>query len=180
MSFPDRARTRIAIALGLLFLPAVFTGQTLNAQHPIGAYYEFSGAWCSDYDIDPARARVAILAALAELHMPVYQEGFFPAGSFLDTKTPDNFETRLTILPRGPAAAGTQIRVRIGGFGTHRKVCGRILDAIGRHLDLARRSAPPAPGVVYVPAVAGIAGPPPVVIVRPGAQAPPVAPTPAK
>jgi hypothetical protein len=177
MPSPDRAHARVAVALGLLLLPALFSGQALHAQHPIGDYYEISGMWCGDLDIDPGRARVAVLAALADMHMLVGQEGFFPyGGGFLDTKTPDNFEARLTILP-GRHGAGTQVRVCIGGFGTHRKVCARILDEIGRHLDAARRT-PPAPGVVVLPAVGGMAEPPPLIIVRPGSTALP--PTPAK
>jgi hypothetical protein len=182
MPSTNRAGVRFAVALGLLLLPALYSGQTLEAQHPIGAYYEVSRRWCGDYDIDPGRARVAVLAALADMHMPVYQEGFFPYGSFLDTKTPDNFEARLTILPLGRYGAGTQIRVCIGGFGTHCKVCARIPDEIARHLDAARRS-PPAPGVVVLPAVGGMAGLPPLIIVRPGstaAPAPPTPPTPVK
>jgi hypothetical protein len=177
MPSPIRADVRFAVALGLLLVPALYSGQELEAQHPNGAYYEVSGKWCGDYDIDPGRARVAVLAALADMHMPVYQEGFFPGGSFLDTKTPDNFEARLTILPLGRYGPGTQVRVCIGGFGTHRKVCARILDEIARHLDAARRS-PPAPGVVVFPAVGGMAGPPPLIIVRPGSTAPPAPPTP--
>jgi hypothetical protein len=177
MPSPNRAGVSFAVALGLLLLPALYNGQTVEAQHPTGTYYEVSRMWCGDYDIDPGRARVAVLAALADMHMPVYQEGFFSFGSFLDTKTPDNFEARLTILPLGRYGAGTQVRVCIGGFGTHRNVCARIHDEIARHLDAARRS-PPAPGVVVVPAVKGMAGPPPLIIVRPGSTAPPAAPTP--
>ena len=59
MPSPDRADVRFAVDLGLLLLPALYSGQTLEAQHPIGAYYEFSRNWCCDYDIDPGRARVA-------------------------------------------------------------------------------------------------------------------------
>jgi hypothetical protein len=178
MPAPDRAEVRVAVALGLLLLPALSRGQTLEARHPIGAYYEVTNKWCGDYDIDPGRARVAVLAALANMHMLVGQEGFYPyGGSFLDTKTPDNFEARLTILPLGRYGAGTQVRVCIGGFGTHRKVCARILDEIARHLDAARRS-PPAPGVVVLPTVAGMAGPSPLIIVRPGSTAPPALPPP--
>ena len=46
---------------------------------------------------------MAVLAALADMHMLVGQEGFYPyGGGFLDTMThPDNFEARLTILPLG-------------------------------------------------------------------------------
>ena len=176
MPAADRADVRFVVALGLLLLPALYSGQTMQAQHPIGAYYEFSGNWCADFAIDPGRARVAVLAALADMHMLVGQEGFYPyGGSFLDTKTPDNFEARLTVLPLGRYGAGTQVRVCIGGFGTHRKVCARILDEIARHLDAARRS-PPAPGVVVLPAVGGMAGPPPLIIVRPGSTVSPALP----
>jgi hypothetical protein len=154
-----------------LLLPAFCTGQALVAQHASGTYYEISGNWCSDCDLDPGRARGAVLAALAALHMRIGQEGFYPyGGSFIDTKTPDNFETRITLLPRG-RGAGTQIRVCVGGFGTHRAVCARILDEIGRQRDAARRSPPP-PGVVVVPAVGGVVGPPPLILVRPDAAAP--------
>jgi hypothetical protein len=180
MPSPDRAAVRSAIALGLLHLPALYAGQTLQAQHPLGAYYEISGLWCGDYDIDPGRARVAVLAALADLHMLIGQEGFYPyGGSFLDTKTPDNFQARLTLLPLGRTAAGTQVRVCIGGFGTHRKVCARILDEIARQLDAARRS-PPSPGVMFLPAGGGMVGPPPPIIVRPGSTAAPNVPPPVK
>jgi hypothetical protein len=175
MPLRDRANVRLAAALGLLLLPALDCGQTLEAQQPSGAYYKVSGNWCGDFAIDPGRARVAVLAALADLHMRVGQEGFYPyGGGFLDTKTPDNFEARLTILPVR-SGAGTQIRVCIGGFGTHRKVCARLLDEIARHLETARGS-PPAPGVVVLPPLGGRAGPPPLVIVRPGSTAPPAPP----
>ncbi len=172
MSFPHRARVRTAIALGLLLLPPLFSGQTLQAQHPLCAYYEHHGNWCCDYDMAPGQARVAVLAALADMHMGVGQEGFYPyGGGFIDTKTPDNLEARITIRPSVRYGPGiTQIRVCIGGFGTHRKACSGILDEIGRHLDAARHSSP-APGVVVVPS-GPVAGPPPVIIVRPGAAPP--------
>jgi len=99
----------LAAALGLLLLAAPYSGQTLEAQRPSDAYYEYSGMWCGHYDIDPGRARVAVLAALANMHMLVGQEGFFPYGSFLDTKTVDNFEARITILPLGRYGPGSQV-----------------------------------------------------------------------
>ncbi|HMF13619.1 MAG TPA: hypothetical protein VKE94_14975 [Gemmataceae bacterium] len=134
-------------------------------QHPAAEYT------AADQTDEKAIASLAPVAAVG-------QEGFYPyGGSFLDTKTPDNFEARLTILPLGRYGVGTQVRVCIGGFGTHRKVCARILDEIARHLDAARRS-PPAPGVVVLPAVGGMAGPPPLIIVRPGSTAPPAPPPP--
>jgi len=178
MALPNCA-LRVSAALGVVLLTALYSGQTLEAQQPTGAYYEVSGMWCADYAIDPGRARVAVLAALAGMHMGVGQEGFYPyGGGFLDTKTPDNYEARVTILP-GRFGAGTQVRVCIGGFGTHRQVCARILDEIGRHLDAARRS-PPARGVVVVPIIGAIAGPPPLIVVRPVLTVPPPPPTPMK
>ncbi len=163
-----RTRARLAAALGLLLLPALYS-QTLQAQRPSNGYYEHSGMWCSNYDIEPVRARVAVFAALASMHMPVSQEGFFAYGSFLDTKTVDNFETRITILPVG--SAGTRVCVRIGGFGTHRQVCARILDEVGQHMDAARRGPPPPP-VLVVPAPAGMPGLAPLIILPPGSSVP--------
>jgi hypothetical protein len=178
MRYRNRADVRFAAALGLLLLPTLHSGHTLEAQPPVGAYYEIRGMWCADYAIAPGHARGAVLAALADMHMLVGQEGFYPyGGSFIDTKTPDNYEARITIVPRGPAGPGTQIRVCIGGFGTHPKVCARILDEIARHLDAARRS-PPFPGVVVLPPVGGMAMPPPLVILRPSSTAPPPPPPP--
>ncbi len=186
MSSPRHASARFIAVVGLLVLSALDSGQPLQAQQPINGYYEFSGMWWGNYALDPGRARAAVLAALAALHMPVYQEGFYLYGSFLDTRTTDNYEARLTIQPLAPASAGTRIGVRIGGFGTHRQVCARILDEIARHLEAARRG-PPAPGVVLVPGPAGMTGPPPLVILRPPVTvslppppAPPPPPIPAK
>jgi hypothetical protein len=139
----------LAAALALLLLAVLYSGQTVEAQRP------------SD---------VAVLAALANIqHMLVGQEGFFPAGSFVDTKTVD-FEPHITILALG--RPGTQVGVRITGFGTHRQVCARILDEIGRNLDAARQ-APLAPGVLVLPAPAGMTGPAPLIILRPGSTVPP-------
>lgn len=177
MPFPSRASVRFAVAVGLLLLPILYSGQTLHAQRPSDPYYEFSGMWLGNYAIDPGRARMAVLAALANLHMPVYQEGLLPYGTIFDTKTPDNYEARLTLLPLGRTGEATRIGVRIGGFGTHRQVCARILDEIARHLDEARRS-PPAPAILVIPAPAGRTASPPLIIVRPGATAPPSVPTP--
>jgi hypothetical protein len=148
------ASVRFTAALGFVLLPALSSGQRLQAQRPSGPYYERSGTWYGQYDIDPGRARVAVLAALADMHMPISQEGFWPSGSFLDTRTPDKFEARLTIRPLGPSGAGTQVGVRVGGFGTHPQVCARILDEIARHLDAARR-LPPPPVVLVFPAPVG-------------------------
>jgi hypothetical protein len=148
MPSSGHARVRLAATAGLLLL-ATLCGQTLEAPRQSDAYYERSGMWCGLYDIDPGRARMAVLAALANMHMLIGQEGFFPYGSFIDTKTVDNFETRITILALG--RPGTQIGVRIRGFGTHRQVCARILDEIGRNLDAARRAPPPPPAPLPAP-----------------------------
>jgi len=148
MPSPRHARVRPAAAVALLLLAALYSGQTVEAQRPSNAYYEIGGMWCGLYDIDPGRARMAVLAALANMHMLVGQEGFFPYESFVDTKTVDNYEARITI--RWLGRQGTQIGVRVGGWGTHRQVCARLLDEIGRNMDAARRAplrptSPPAP-----------------------------------
>jgi hypothetical protein len=148
MPSPRHTRVRLAAAVGLLLLAALSSGQTVEAQRPSTAYYEVGGMWCGLYDIDPGRARMAVLAALANMHMLVGQEGFFPYESFVDTKTVDNYEVRITI--RWLGRQGTQIGARVGGWGTHRQVCARLLDEIGRNMDAARQAplrppSPPAP-----------------------------------
>lgn len=148
---PSSGHLRCAAVLGLL--AALYTCQAVEAQPPPEGYYERSGMWCGLYDIDPARARVAVLSALANMHMLVGQEG--PFGSFIDTKTVEGKEVRISIL--GLGRPGTQVGVRITGFGTHRQVCAGILDEIGRNMDAARRvqlqppPPPPAPPVAAHP-----------------------------
>jgi hypothetical protein len=133
----------LAAVLGLL-VANFYCAQTLEAQRSSDVYYERGGMWCGLYNIDPGRARAAVLAALANMHMGIGQEGFVAYESFIDTKTVDNYEARITILWLG--RPGTQVGVRITGFGTHRQVCARILDEIGRSMDVARQAPPrPAP-----------------------------------
>jgi hypothetical protein len=158
---------RAAATLGLVFLPVLYGGcQALETHPPSTSYYEHTGMWFSHYDIDPGRARVAVLAALADLHMPVYQEGQLPRGGFLDTRTPEGFEARVLIAPQGPSGQGSRVGVRVGGFGTHPEVCAHILAEIAAHLDAVRR-IPPVPG--------SFAPPPPVGSPLPTAR-PPAAP----
>jgi hypothetical protein len=172
MLFRKHARVRLIAAMGLVLLAALITGPTLEAQRPSDAYFELGGMWCGRYDIDSGRARMAVLAALANLHMTVLQEGFYPYGSFVDTKTADNYEARIAVQPLGAFGPGTQVGVRITGFGTHRQVCARILDEVSRQMDAARR-APPPPPVVIFPAPAVIKGQVPVIILPPGSPVPP-------
>ncbi len=101
---------------------------------PHDSYYEHDGMWCSNYPVSVAQARFAAIAALTELKMPLYQEGPLHHGLFLDTKTSDEFETRILIMPARHGGA-VRIGVRVGGFGTHRQVCTRLQEAIARHLD---------------------------------------------
>ena len=99
-------------------------------------YYEHDGMWCGNYGVGVATARVAALTALTELKMPVYHEGPYLNGIFIDTRTPDNFEARVMIVSLDRYDKSTSIGVRIGGFGTHREVCKRLLDEIARHLTV--------------------------------------------
>jgi hypothetical protein len=116
--------------------------------------------WWGNYGIGFEGARTAALTALTHLKMPVYQEGPLGYGIFIDTRTPDNFEARVSIMPLGGNGEATRIGVRITGFGTHREVCARLLDEITQHLDAGRQiegvpsalgapppAVPPAPRV---------------------------------
>jgi hypothetical protein len=94
--------------------------------------------WCGCYDIGFEEARVAVRMTLAESKMPILGEGPARHGVFIDTKTPDNFEARIEISPPRRRVEGTRICVRIGGFGTHKQVCERLLGEIARHLDAVR------------------------------------------
>ena len=64
---PFHARVRLTAALGLLLLDILYSGATLEAQRQSDTYYERSGMWCGLYDIDTGRARVAVLAAMANM-----------------------------------------------------------------------------------------------------------------
>jgi hypothetical protein len=154
-------------ALGLLVLAALSGGcQVVPAHHADGPYYLHDGMWCGTFDIGFEEARVAVRGALAELRMPISQEGPERRGAFLDTRTPDDFEARVVILPPNRRAERTRICIRVGGFGTHRQVCERLLDAIARHVDAERHRysvpAAPVPPPVAAPHLPpGSAGPPP-------------------
>jgi hypothetical protein len=124
------------------------------------SYYEHDGMWCGSYDIGFEEARFAVHATLADLKMPIGQEGPDRRGAFLDTRTPDGYEARVVILPPGRRGSVTRICVRIGGFGTHRAVCERLLDEIARHLDAARHRYTPAAPVAPVAAPPGPTAPP--------------------
>jgi hypothetical protein len=174
---PLRARLR-STTLAFVLLPVLCGGcQALDGHRLNASYYEHSGMWFGHYDLDPGRARVAVLAALADLHMPVHQEGQLHRGDFLDTRTPEGFEARVLLTPLGPYGQGTRVGVRVGGFGTHPEVCARILDEVARHLDAVRR-IPPAPGVLAPPPPAGLAGSPPRTTTPPGSPPPEPAPPP--
>jgi hypothetical protein len=161
---------RIAV-LGFLLLPALSSGCLAVGPPPLeDPYYEHRGMWCGNYAIDPERARVAALATLTELGMPVYREGVLPHGYFVDTRTPENFEARVLVMPVARHGGDTRVGVRIGGFGTHREVCAHLLAAIARHIEVVRQlpPVPPAP-VPSQPVVQP--GPPPVTAVPPGPPA---------
>jgi hypothetical protein len=133
---PCRARLRGRAALGFLVLSALYSGcQAVETSHVRDPYYEHEGMWCGNYEIGSESARLAALAALAELNMPVCRQGQHHRGIFIDTRTPENLEARVVLLPLGGHVQGTRICVRVGGFGTHREVCERLLDAIAQHQD---------------------------------------------
>jgi hypothetical protein len=145
-----------AAVLAMVCLFTLSSGcQLLDTRRTVDSYYEHNDMWCGDFQASFAQARVATLTALTELKMPVYKEGPLRQSIFIDTKTPDNYEVRIEIKPLGlrPSGETTRIGARVGGFGTHREVCARLLDAIGQRLS----AAPAAPA--FLPHV-GLSGPP--------------------
>jgi hypothetical protein len=158
-----RVNVRGIAALGFVLLSSLYSGcQVLETRRSSESYYEHDGMWCGDYGIGREEARAAALSALAELKMPVYQEGMDRHGIFIDTRTPENFQARIVIMPRGRHSGRTRICIRVGGFGTHRNVCERLLDEIARHLDAARHiyAMPAAPAPPPPVAPAGSPAPP--------------------
>jgi hypothetical protein len=126
-------------AWGVVLLSALSSGcQVVETHRANTSYYEHDGMWCGNYEIGFEEARVAARLTLAELKMPIYQEGPERQGIFIDTRTPENFEARVVILPPGRHVASTRIGVRVGGFGTHRQVCEHLLDEIAAHLEAVR------------------------------------------
>jgi Protein of unknown function (DUF3568) len=134
---PARSPFRRAI-WGFILLVAPAVGcQLLDMQAPAGPYVCNDGMWCTTYSTGVVEARVATLAALAEMHMPVVWEGRVPLGFGIDTMLADGSHVRISFeaLSERASVQGevTSVGVRVGGFGTHQAACERILDEIGRH-----------------------------------------------
>jgi hypothetical protein len=141
--------------LGLALLSALYSGcQGVEPRPSYVSCYEHDGMWCANYELSFEGARLATLAALTELKMPVYRDGRHRNGIFIDTRTPENLEARIVILPQDRLAEGTRICIGVGGFGTHREVCKRLLDVIARHLDTGRHYLDAVPIHNPVPLVA--------------------------
>lgn len=132
--------------------------------------FERDGMWCREYGIPMGQARYATVAALTELKMPIYKEGPLHRGLFVDTKTTDDFETRVILTELGRHGPGTRISVRVGGFGTHHEVCTRLLDAVARHLNDPPIPVAPPPGATLMPG--------PLTAMPPGAPGPVLTPPP--
>src|SRR5262245_49899753 len=167
MAPPSQAGLHGRAALGFVLLSALYSGcQAVETSHVRDPYYEHEGSWCGNFGIGSESARLAALAALAELNMPVCTQGQHHRGIFIDTRTPENLEARVLILPQGQ---GSRICVRVGGFGTHREVSERLLDAIARHQDALWHSnvGPVIPAALPV-AIAG--SPPTSAAPPPGSQ----------
>jgi hypothetical protein len=138
-----RAKLRGIAVLGSILLSGLCGGCLTPDTHHVSSYYEHGGMWCGSFQIGFEEARVAVHAALAEMKMPITGEGLQHHGVFMDTRTSENFEARVILLPPG-RHEGTRICIRIGGFGTHRKVCEHLLDAIARHVEMERHHYAPA------------------------------------
>jgi hypothetical protein len=151
---------------GLVLLSALYSGcQTVEIGHGHDSYYEQGGMWCVNARLGVVRARVAVVAALTHLRMPIYREGALRRGLFIDTRTPENCEARVFIVALGRHGEGTRISVRVGGFGTHREMCARLLDEItqyleGRPVDAVPVVPAPSPSVAMPVAAPTPAGTP--------------------
>jgi len=161
-----RVNVRGIAALGFVLLSAMSSGcQVVETHHANPRYYQHDGMWCGSFEIGFEEARVAARATLAELKMPIYGEGPDRHGIFIDTRTPENHEARVMIMPPGRHGDGTRICVRVGGFGTHREVCQRLLDDIASHLDAVRHlytlPAVPVPPPGATPGSPPLTAPPP-------------------
>jgi hypothetical protein len=154
----------LLFALAVAFVSAMGSGCLLTEAEKLpGPYFEYDGMWCTTVNARFLDARAATVAALADLQMPLAREGRNQHGGFVDCLGPDEIHVRIHIEPLGSGhrveADFCRICVRVGGFGTHRPLCERILDAINHHLvPAAAVSAPPAAGTAAS---------------RPGAGAPP-------
>jgi len=134
--------------LTFVLVSALSSGcQSLEIRQSSNPYYEHDGMWCATYRISAAQARLAAIVALTKLQMPLYQEGPLRHGIFIDTRTPENFEVRIVIMPLGRYGEGTRVGVRVGGFGTHPEVCAGLLDELGRHLGEAPIVPVPPPPI---------------------------------
>jgi hypothetical protein len=149
---PATARRRfIVLSIVCLLIPQAGC-QTGAIHRSDDAFFYRDGMWCGTYHTGFPDARAAALTALTELKMPVFREGPQHRGGFIDSRTPDDFPVRIELRALGVRnrAEGehTRIGVRVGGFGTHRDVCERILNQIAQHL---------APGAIP-PIAAPVAG----------------------
>ena len=113
-----RASALRPAVLGFVLLPALYGGcQGLETPPSHGSCYEHDGMWCRNYMLSFEGARIAILAALHDLRMPECRNGRYRHGIFINTRTQDNLEVRIMILPEDHPGEGTRVCIRVGGFG---------------------------------------------------------------
>jgi hypothetical protein len=158
--------TRILSLVWAVFLLTVAPGCMTTESHTAYKPYILDGGmWCGTFTTGFVEARAAAIAALADMQMPVVREERTFHGSYIDTQTPDGFHVRIHFRSptRHEAVNGpvTHVAVRVGGFGTHEKVCASILDGIGHHLGSVPSvvATPSAPAASPAPAVLPASGP---------------------
>jgi len=133
--------------LGIVLLSALDSGcRSIETSSSHDLCYEHDGMCCRNYGLSFEGTRLAALAALTDLNMPVCRDGRYRHGLFIDTRTRENLEVRLMILPLDRQLGGTRICVRVGGFGTHRHICEHLLDEIAGHQDIGRHYLDAVPG----------------------------------
>jgi hypothetical protein len=147
----------LAHALRALAIPGIFSVlvlaggcQSAEARRDYESTSYYDGLWCRNISAGLEDVRGATLVALTELKMPVFREGPFRRGIYIDTRTIDNYDVRIELRRLHPRRQFeppvTQVGVRVSGFGTHQAICDHLLDEIVRRL----MSMPPAP-VIQAP-----------------------------
>jgi hypothetical protein len=126
-------------------------------------YCYSKGRYCQTYDAAFADAWAATHAALADLGLPVCQEGQAADGGFVESRTGDGDRVRiqLTVQHTFPAEGPrTSVCVRVATFGDA-AVSDRILEQVGAHLVVAPPAGPP-PAAPEAPANPPQSPPPPL------------------
>ena len=162
--FPGRAAHLLIMALALAnggCLAAAIGG--VAAAGGVAGYAYYKGGLAKDFNASVDNSWVAAKTSLQELQLPVVAEKRTDNGGYIESRTGDGQNVRISFetLPVKIPAEGprTDISVRAGVFGD-RPLSERILSQIAGHLaPVAPLASAPPPGGL-VPVTAETAPPP--------------------